>query len=63
MFIKDVNELPPDVCWFIEKKGKILLKYFPEIARTVNSAGFVEIAFTKTDELLEKVKELKLDKI
>ena len=61
MFIKDNDNLPPNVIWFMEKKAKRLLRCFPEIARRVNSASFTEIGFVKTPELLIKVKDLKID--
>ena len=58
MFIKNDNELPPNICWIIEEKAKILLKYFPEISRRINKNGYTEIAFANTLSLRNKIKEL-----
>lgn len=58
MFIKNINDLPPNLCWIIEEKAKILLNYFPEISRRVNKKGYTEIAFVNTLNLRNKIKEL-----
>ena len=61
MFIKDSNNLPPNIIWFKVDKAKKLLNYFPEISRQLHSKGYTEIAFMDNKELRDKMKELKID--
>lgn len=57
MFIKDTENLPPNIMWIEENKAKNILNCFPEISRRVNSKGIIEIAFIDNKELRDKIKE------
>lgn len=60
MFIKDNKKLPSNVIWIPEDKAKDILNYFPEISRRINNKGYTQIAFIDSQELKDKMKELKI---
>lgn len=59
MFIKDNENLPPNIIWLKEDKAKIILNCFPEISRRIKK-GITEIAFIDNQELRDKIKELEV---
>ena len=58
MFIKENENLPPNIIWLEENKAKLILNCFPEISRRITN-GITEIAFVDSDKLRDKIKELK----
>lgn len=58
MFIRNNNNLPPNLIWIKEEQAKNILNCFPEISRRVNSKGIIEIAFINNKELRDKIKEI-----
>lgn len=59
MFIKENENLPPNIIWLEENKAKLILNCFPEISRRITN-GITEIAFVDSDKLRDKIKELKV---
>ena len=59
MFIKENENLPPNIIWLEENKAKMILNCFPEISRRIAN-GITEIAFVDSDKLRDKIKELKI---
>lgn len=61
MFIKDTENLPPNIIWLKEDNAKDILNCFPEISRRTNPKGYTEIAFIDNKKLRNKLKELKIN--
>jgi len=59
MFIKENENLPPNIIWLEEDKAKSVLNCFPEISRRIVN-GITEIAFIDNKKLRDKIKELKI---
>ena len=59
MFIKNNENLPPNIIWLEEDKAKMILNCFPEISRRINK-GITEIAFVDSKKLRDKIKELQI---
>lgn len=58
MFIKENENLPPNIIWLKGNLAQKILNCFPEIARRIKR-GYIEIGFVDSKMLRDEINRLK----